>query len=214
MKLSRFVTRAIAVVALAVVIGFTSAAGTARAGFVMNGTFGYGPLGDLAYIPSGSPISAATFVTIPSTELVNTVPGTYLGNPNLFGGLVALGDSITVSPLTLSTTSGPSILPDYIIFEGRFHYSMASIVWTTSAVSNLSFNSQGTFHDANGVYNDALASLSGSFTQTGGSSGTVNGSFTFATPPGPAVPEPATYVLMLEMIGGFVVLSRLRRKKP
>ncbi len=218
MKMYRFLTRTIAAVALTTLIGLTSAAGTAQAGLVMNGTFGFGPFGNLSYTAAGAPISAATTITIPARELVNTVPDNYLGNPNLLVPLVIPGDAVTVTPLTLNTVSGADVITSYLTFTtadgNRFQYNMASIVWTTSASSNLSFNSLGTFHDTAGTYNDAAASLSGSFTQTGGPSGTVNGSFTFATPPAPAgAPEPASFVVMLGMFAGLAVLSRRLRQK-
>lgn len=218
MKFSRLLTHSIAGVALAALVGLSSAAGTAQAGLVINGTFGYVPIGDIAYTPTNASISTATTVTIPSSEVVNTVPLTYLGQPNNLVGLVSPGDGVTVDPLVLPTISGPSFISNYMTFTiddgSRFEYDMVSIIWTSSAVSNLSFNSQGTFRDTLGVYDPAAASLSGSFTQTGGDTGTVNASFTFASPPSPsAVPEPGSFVLMLGMFGGVGALGLWNRRR-
>jgi hypothetical protein len=168
-------------------------------------------------------------VTIPALESVNTVPPTYLGNPNdFFAGASAInvGDSVTISALTLNPTNingglTTLVLPNYLIASSgsspanRYEFSMSSIRWSSSAATDLSFVAFGTFHDTAGVFSDNAASISGSFTTTG--TGSVNASFTFDTPPAPNLitPEPATATLcFIGMVGIGGYLIRRHRKAP
>ena len=124
----------------------------------LNGTFGYVPIGSTTFTPPGN-IGTATSVTIPSTEIVNTIPTTFLGKPNdFFSGPAsfALGNSVTVNPLTLSpmfVNDGlfhPEVLSGYLTFASgttpadRFVFDMSSIRWASSGPQELDFAALGT----------------------------------------------------------------------
>jgi len=127
----------------------------------LNGTFGYVPIGSTTFAPPGD-IGTATSVTIPSTEIVNTIPATFLGNPNAFfsgPASYSTGANVTVSPLTLSPmfvndhTFHPEVLPAYLTFASgtggstpanRFVFSMSSIRWNSSGPQELDFAALGT----------------------------------------------------------------------
>jgi hypothetical protein len=178
----------------------------------INATFGYVPIGSTTFTPPGN-IGTATSVTIPASEIVNTIPTTFLGKPNdFFSGPASfsLGNSVTVSPLTLSpmfVNDGmfhPEVLPAYLTIASgstpanRFVFDMSSIRWASSGPQELDFAALGTLHDTAGVFMDQSADISGSFTQTT-QGGSVNASFTFETPgtiTATAVPEPASLTLL------------------
>ena len=182
----------------------------------LNGTFGYVPIGSTTFAPPGD-IGTATSVTIPSTEIVNTIPATFLGNPNAFfsgPASYSTGANVTVSPLTLNPmgvndhTFHPEVLPAYLTFASgtggstpanRFVFSMSSIRWNSSGPQELDFAALGTVHDTAGIFTDQTSDISGSFTQTT-MGGSVNASFTFETPAtisaATAAPEPASLTLL------------------
>ena len=214
MRVFRYLARAVIPAALAVAFAAISAASVAQAGLA-NATFGYVPLGNTTF--SGATLGSATDITIPAAEVVNTVPPLYQGLPNDFVGLVNLGDTVTVNPLTLSTTSGAVSLNNYLQFTtadgNRFSFSMTGINWSSTGSGNLSFQATGTFHDSAGVFGDNAAQLSGAFTQSAPGAA-VNASFTFSTPPATSVPEPGSMVVMLGLVGigsGMGIVRRRRR---
>lgn len=185
-----------------------------------NGTFGYVPIGDTTM--TGSTLGSATSVTIPSSEIINTLPSTFLGNPNDFASLLALAQSVTVAPLTLNTQSinggfNSESHTAYLTFSsgttpaGRFTFDMSSIKWASSGDNELDFAALGTFHDSQGTYGDQSADISASFTRTT-QGGTINASFTFETPATVSdVPEPASLTLL--GIGAACLLGYGIRRK-
>ncbi|HXB71388.1 MAG TPA: PEP-CTERM sorting domain-containing protein [Candidatus Acidoferrales bacterium] len=182
-----------------------------------NATFGFIPLGTVTISP-GANLLTATSITLPSSELINTVPPTAFGITNDFAGLLAPGDVTALNPLTLNLTSGPVAMPNLIQFPGsdRFSFSPATeqVVFTPGAAgaSAVSVFFLGTFHDTTNVFSDAPASVALSFNQPA-VGGALNGSATFSTPPQAfisSVPEPGSMFLLSSALVGLVLFGRKR----
>ena len=191
-----------------------------------NATFGFAPLGATTFV--GTALGSATSVTLPSLEFVNTVPATFNGVANSFAVApnnlpitISPFDWVTVSPLTLvvptisyGTPGTPVWVADavtgFLVFgstaapANRYSFDLTS--WSATATSasatSLLLACRGVFHDSDGVFSDAPASLSFGFTGTSGSANNVSASFA-------ATPEPAT--LSLLALGGLMMLHRGRR---
>ncbi len=166
-----------------------------------NATFGWVPFGQITANALG--IGNATQFTLPGMELINTIPDTYRSMTNDFAATghtpLAVGDPVTVGLLTWNV-GGPYPNPLTIMWPAgnrfTFTFDNPTITFTSSAATNLSMVATGTFHDANGLYKDAAASVSLSLTQTD-IGGAINASWTFATPPfTPTVPEPTSLALL------------------
>ena len=220
-----------AVVLLAISIPASASLVNANADFAIGftGTLSYNP-GD----PSG--LLAATSITLPSNTLVQGeritgLDSNYLGNPNDFcnsgdcsstlNGLTPLflGQTISLSSQTLDLTGAslPTLTLSSTSPADPFTFTASSILVQRSHVGNADFVNvfySGVFNDNGTIYNPNLpASLSFSFTQTGGASGSVSGSGTFATPPQAppsGAPEPATMALMGSALVGLGMFGRKR----
>jgi len=186
--------------------------------------------GTITYSGGAGGVDTATTVNIPipnGTTIFEQITGvnpTYLGQPNVFfspGGLTPepLGrDVVFVAPNAYSFDMTFVVLPKFEFTlqdspTDRFQFQATSGAKLGFNFSNTNFLNvvyQGTFHDLGGFYSDAAASLSLSFNQTGGNSGTVAYSGTFATPPSNSIPEPATMGLFGSAL---VCLGMIRRKR-
>ena len=202
-----------AVAPAALLLAFSS---LGTAGLVANGTFGFIPVGTVG--SDNSDLLSSTTITMPGIELINTIPPTAFGNPNDFVGLLSTGDTVTLSPLTLSLTTGDAPAVNILVFSsgtspvGRFTFSAATEnISFTPSTRAVSLYFLGTFHDTQGVYDDAAASLTISLNQSAPQT-TINASGTFSTPPVPdtGAPEPATLAMMGSALIGLGVIGRKR----
>jgi PEP-CTERM motif len=232
MKVPKHLTR---IAAAAAMLMFSSAS---FASIVANGSFSFTNTGGvITYSPSSPGLMVnATDITIPTPtatgsctlgqvcEEINSIAPTYLGVQNDFaaGGNTPLNinDSVTFLSYTFDLTF--STLPVFYFTDengNRFTFTASSAQKGTASLFNtdyLNISYNGTFSDSLGLYSNAAASLSLTFTQTGGATGTVGYAGTFATPPAPTstVPEPATMsVLGSALIGlGLVARKRISRR--
>ena len=174
----------------------------ASAALALNGTFGFTPIGTISY--SGLNLGQADSVTLPATEVVNTVPITYDGAANDFyagSSAIPLLSHLAVNPSTLTLPSvwGSFVPRGYVNFlvisdgtnpNNRYDFSLLSLMKTSNGPSDLEVYGEGILHDTQGVFADTTGLLSIAFTQTG-QNGAVNASFSVATS---VVPEPGTLV--------------------
>jgi hypothetical protein len=187
-----------------------------------NGTFTININGTITYTPNAGTLAGATTVLLPSNLTIGSLPPTYLTLQNDFasGGQTPLntGDHVTLTSNNLDLTFvNLPVLTFTTENGGLFRFTANSGQKSSTAIGNSTFLNifySGTFDDlgSSAGYQSAAASLSFTFTQTGGKTGAVGGSATFATPPQPqtTTPEPTTMVL----IGSaFIGLGALRRKK-
>jgi hypothetical protein len=184
----------------ALLIAFSSAGLALTA----NATFGFVPIGTIT--ANNADLLMATTITLPGTNIANTVPPNNADSANDFfctgtntATCVVAGSNVTVFPLTFSLMTGPVSLPNFLVFSSsttpanRYTFSATSeTVAVNSTTRSVSAFFLGTFHDLSSTFADNGADVSFSFTQAA-VSGTVNGSATFSTPP---IPEPTTIALL------------------
>ena len=186
------------------------------AGIAANGSFGFSILGCCS-LDGGAPgtgdlLLAATVDWQSPTDngVIVTNDATTFGSPNDFQSLFL--SSVTLNPAGFNKTLGFN--PMTLTFGPGAIYSFNATFENQTVnvgVRSVSLYFLGTFHDSTGAFNDGLASLSLSFTQSAPES-SVSGSGTFSTPPvsNPSAPEPATLTMMGSALIGLGVLGRKR----
>ncbi|UYY77822.1 PEPxxWA-CTERM sorting domain-containing protein [Sphingomonas sp. R1] len=156
--------------------------------------------GALFGVSSSTPAigSGTTFTS--STSLVSGSSGDFAAVPQFTLASVSAATASIGSPITLSSAFG------------SFTGTVTSVTASTGFSSVVSFYTLGTFVPAGSLsaFDAGAASLTFSFTQTGGAGSSVSGSYTLASPPA-GVPEPATWGMMIAGAGMAGAAVRRRR---
>lgn len=198
-----------------------------------NGTFSFNSTGGIiSDNPAGSILTASS-ITIPVPnatincgtgtnvcEQITNIPGTYLGFQNDFalGGNTpeSVNNDVTFNNYTFTLIPSLSLPVFHFSTEdtppGRFTFTATSGTRVNTSVPGSDFVNigyLGTFHDATGFYVDSPALLAITFSQSGGSTGAISFSGTFATPPS-GVPEPTTMALLGSALVGIGLIGRKR----
>ena len=211
------------------------AAVPASAGAI-NGDFSINWLGSVSYTPGGDLKDAAT-IQLPVAMGVNGLLDNYLTDPNDF---CTTGADLCLhtgpAPLTLATSvsfnsnwdalhlrtldlSGAHLPQLSFTDTNADNYtfdatSMTVTRGTTGGSTGVSVYYAGLLNDSNSSFDaNMAASLSFTFTQTGGPTGSVSGGGTFATPPEAppnTTPEPATMALLGSALVGVGLFGRKR----
>jgi hypothetical protein len=214
------------------VLSTLAMASASFAGIAANGTFGFNSTGGvITDSPSGS-ILFANSITLPVPnssincgtgsnvcEQITSIGPLYLGSINDFAPAghtpLSVNDDVTFDSYTFGIS--PLTLPvfHFTVQNGlRFTFTASSAQKSTSSLAGSDFLNVayiGTFSDSGAFYNPGAALLSMSYTQTGGASGAITYSGTFATPPpSTGSPEPATMAMLGSALIGLGVLGRKR----
>ncbi|HLH56761.1 MAG TPA: hypothetical protein VKY92_24460 [Verrucomicrobiae bacterium] len=191
-----------------------------HAAVALNGTFGFTPVGSITY--SGPDLGQADSISLPATEIVNTVPANYNGSLNDFysgPAAIPLLSHVNLGALTLSLpaqsgTYTPVNYPNFLVISDqtnpadRFDFTLIELMRASSSSSDLEVYAQGILHDSSGVFSDTSGLLSITFTQAGPGAA-VNASFSVAST---AVPEAGTIASGCVALGvsilGFAGVAR------
>lgn len=155
--------------------------------------------GALFGVTSSTPDITAGTTFGSSVSLVSSTTGDFSVVPNFTFANVGNVTASTGSPVTLSSTFG------------SFTGSVTSVS-TTGLSGVVSFYTIGTFTPAGALstFTPGAASLTFSFTQTGGANSAVSGSYSLSSPPS-GVPEPAAWGMLIAGAGMAGAAVRRRR---
>ncbi len=219
----------------------------AHASLDLNGSFGFaqGRRGTPVVYSPPNFLALTTSVTLSSVNVLGQVDPTYLGKANDFAtGEKASLDAVdyvffSPSPFTIPVPAGPGGSPTpfvnptpMFVFGGdsasnsNFQFSSNSLtVSRNGTTDSLSLTIFGALQDTTHTFNEVSAKLSITFGQSGGPTGPVSYSGTFAAtaayvPPNPSPdiviasfsnPEPATILAALVGVVPFLVAAARRR---
>jgi len=189
----------------------------------INATAGFIPFGTSPTF-TGSSLATATSLNFASPNYINSLPGTFNGQTNVFnpangvnwiGGGVGFTAPTQVVVKTLSGlnsavfSSTPTFVDALFTFgSGRFVFDLKSLSKSSSGSNNVALAGTGVLRDTNGVYDDTVAAFSSNGSVLSGNQ--FNYSFTFAASGEAAVvPVPASLPLFL---AGFALVAAASRK--
>jgi hypothetical protein len=174
----------------------------------LTGSLGFAPWNDTTggYGSGGLRLAHSGFVNATPTGVFasSVVPlgGTFTMNTTQITGLGATPKAVTISDFFVFSSPfiGAGTTP-----QNRFHFDLATLTQTGTKA----YSGTGTIHDLAGVYLDAPAQFSISFSSSYNYAGSLSAQFT----PAP-VPEPTTWIagalLLLPLTAGTIRALRRR----
>lgn len=216
---SKFKTLATGVI-LATALGATHQAQAATAA---NAQMNISGIGNSSFV--GGNLNAAstfTFGTAANTHefLVTSTDASLFGNPNDFNTGAGTVPDFSFGDINQSTINISSFaaIPNFMTWStgtsavNRYSFDLNSLTRNTSASGAMDLYGIGIFHDADGFFSDAAASIRITANTTGGGQ-TASWSASWATPPisnGTSVPEPSSIALLGLGLAAAVAMRKKR----
>lgn len=177
-----------------------------------NGTFTFGsPSGTITATGSSEIGNGTTGFTIPATLTIDTVPSTFLGNPNDLGFLI--GDALTLSPLTFSVSPGTGFhsTMETIKVDGDT-FVFTQIEAASGLAGHVDVTWVGQITVAPGLAVPQSADMTAAFTQAS-AGGAIGGTVSISTPSTVSrvlVPEPVSVAILGMGLLGLGLTGRKR----